>query len=89
MYLIAALVEAAFYYHLKRRTQLIGEFLQEFAIAIDHMAHGVHVDLPKHLVSKEAARAFADRIREREKATATSRGQEDTQRGPQTAGNGH
>jgi hypothetical protein len=58
MYLIAALVEAASYCHLKRRTQLVCEFFQEFAAAIDHLAHRAHVDLPKHLISKEGARAF-------------------------------
>jgi hypothetical protein len=39
--------------------------LQEFAATIDHLAHHVHVKLPEHLISKEAARTFADRIRER------------------------
>jgi hypothetical protein len=35
------------------RTELIGEFLQEFATAIDQLAHSTHVDLPKQLISKK------------------------------------
>jgi hypothetical protein len=39
-------LEAAFLSQLKRRTHLVGESLQEFSAAIDHLAHGVHVELP-------------------------------------------
>jgi hypothetical protein len=58
-------LEAVFHSQLKRRTQLIGESLQKLAAAIDHLAHHAHVEPPKHLISKEATRAFAERIRKR------------------------
>jgi hypothetical protein len=47
-------------------TQLVEEFLLEFRAAIDHFAHLSHVELPKHLISKEAARAFAEGTRGRD-----------------------
>jgi hypothetical protein len=39
-------LEAAFHSQLKRRTQLVGESLQEFADAIVHLAHRAHVKPP-------------------------------------------
>jgi hypothetical protein len=58
-------LEAIFHSQLKRRTQLIRESLQVFAATIDHLAHHAHVELPKHLISKEAPRAFVNGVRER------------------------
>jgi hypothetical protein len=49
-------LEAAFHSQLKRKTQLIRETLQEFAIAIDYLAHHAHVKLSEHLISKESDR---------------------------------
>jgi hypothetical protein len=57
-------MEAVFHSQLKRRTQLVREPLQEFATAIDHLPHRVHVQLPDHLISTEAACPFVYRIRE-------------------------
>jgi hypothetical protein len=54
-------LEAAFHSQLKR-TPLIRESLQEFAAAIDHLGHPTCVELPEHLIHKEAARTFADGI---------------------------
>jgi hypothetical protein len=59
-------IKAAFHSYLKRRTGLIGESPQEFAAATDHLAHHKHAQLYKHLINKEAARAFANGIREQE-----------------------
>jgi hypothetical protein len=42
------------------------EFLQEFAAAIYYSAYRVHVEVPQHLLSKEASHSFADGIRERD-----------------------
>jgi hypothetical protein len=51
---------------LKKRTQHIGEFLQRFATAIDHLSHHAHIDLPEQNISREAIRAFTDGVRDRE-----------------------
>jgi hypothetical protein len=56
-------LEAASYSQLKRRIQLVGESLQEFAAAIDHLVHRAHVQRHEHLISKQAAHAFAVGIR--------------------------
>jgi hypothetical protein len=53
-------MEAAFHSQLKTRTKLITESLQEFVAATDHLAHCAHTELSKHLIDKEAARAFAE-----------------------------
>jgi hypothetical protein len=55
----------AYHSHLKARTQLIIEFLEEFAATIQHLAHRVHVELPQY-VQREAAYAFFNRIRDQE-----------------------
>jgi hypothetical protein len=57
-------LEGAFHYQLKR-TQLVGESLQQFADAIDHLAHRAHAEVPEHLITK-ATHSFADGIRERD-----------------------
>jgi hypothetical protein len=38
--------------------------LQEFTATIYHLAYCAHVELLEHLITKEAAHAFADRLRE-------------------------
>jgi hypothetical protein len=80
-------LEEALHAQLKRRAQRVGESLQEFSAVIEHLAHHAHVELPEHCISKEATRAFADRIRAINKTTATLEVQEDTQRGPRDGGN--
>jgi hypothetical protein len=47
-------LEVAFHPHWKRRTQLIGESLQEFATTIDHLAHRAHVRLWEHLITNRS-----------------------------------
>jgi hypothetical protein len=59
-------LHAAFHSQLKRRTQLIKKSLQEFATAIDHLAHHAHTELPKHIISKEATHMFADGLRQQD-----------------------
>jgi hypothetical protein len=49
-------LKAAFHSQLRRKTHYVEEFLQEFAIAIDHLAHSNHAELPEKLISKEANR---------------------------------
>jgi hypothetical protein len=44
---------AALHLQVKRGTQLLRESLQELAAAIDHLAHCMHVELPKHLIIKK------------------------------------
>jgi hypothetical protein len=55
----------AYHSQLKARTQLITEFVEEFAATIEHLAHRVHVGLPQY-VQREAAYAFFNRIRDQE-----------------------
>jgi hypothetical protein len=50
----------------RKRTQLVGKFLQELSAAIDYLAHHAHFELPKYLISKETSHAFADGIKERD-----------------------
>jgi FKBP-type peptidyl-prolyl cis-trans isomerase (trigger factor) len=56
-------LEAAFHSQLKR-AWLIRASLQEFTAAIDHLANCAHIELPKHLISKQAVHAFTNGIRE-------------------------
>jgi hypothetical protein len=51
-------LEADFYPQLKGRIQLIGESLEKFAVAIDHLAGSAHVDLTEYPISKEVARTL-------------------------------
>jgi hypothetical protein len=53
-------LEAAFQPQLKTSTQLVVESLQEFVAATDHLAQCAHTEWPKHLIGKEAARAFVE-----------------------------
>jgi FKBP-type peptidyl-prolyl cis-trans isomerase (trigger factor) len=59
-------LEAALNSQLKRRNQLAGESLEEFATATNQLAHRTNIELPKHLISKEATCAFANRVREQD-----------------------
>jgi hypothetical protein len=59
-------LEAAFISQLKRRNQLVGVSLEEFATATNQLAHHAHIELPEHLISKEATCAFANRVREQD-----------------------
>jgi hypothetical protein len=58
-------LEAAFHLQLKG-AQFVKKSLQKSASAIDHLAHSAPVELPEHLICKEAANAFAAGIRKRE-----------------------
>jgi hypothetical protein len=51
-------------YHiqLKTRTQLVGEFLQEFVIAIEHLTHCALPAVPKDHVRREGGEVFVDGI---------------------------
>jgi hypothetical protein len=56
----------AFHFELKR-IQLIREYLQQFTTTTSHLAHRAHDEVPEHLITQEAARSFADEIRERDR----------------------
>jgi hypothetical protein len=43
---------------------LVTKSLQEFATTTDHLAHHAHTGLPNNLISKEAAHAFTNGIRQ-------------------------
>jgi hypothetical protein len=57
---------AAYRSYLKARVQTSGETLQEFAAAIERLAHRALVGLPVGYIQTEAAHAFIDGIRDRE-----------------------
>jgi hypothetical protein len=59
-------LEAAFNSQLKRRNQLVGESLEEFATTTNQLVHHAHIQLPKHLISKDATRAFTNRVKEQD-----------------------
>jgi hypothetical protein len=46
--------------------QTSGETLQEFAAAVEHLAHRAIVGLPVGYIQTEAAHAFSDVVRDRE-----------------------
>jgi hypothetical protein len=48
--------------HLKTRTQGVRESLQEFAKAVEHLAHYAYATLPEDHVRREAGKAFTDWI---------------------------
>lgn len=49
-----------------RRAQFVRESLWEFATTNDNLAHYTHTGLPEDLISKEAAHAFTNGIRQQE-----------------------
>jgi hypothetical protein len=57
---------AAYRSHLKARVQSGGETLQEFAAAVEQLAHRALVGLPEGHIQTEAAHAIIDGIRDRE-----------------------
>jgi hypothetical protein len=57
---------AAYRSHLKARMQTGGETLQEFAAAVEQLAHQALVGLPADHIQTEAAHTFIDGIRDRE-----------------------
>jgi hypothetical protein len=57
---------AAYRSHLKVRVQTCGETLQEFAAAVEQLAHRALVELPVDHIQTEAAHAFINGIRDRE-----------------------
>jgi hypothetical protein len=56
---------AAYQSHLKARVPTGGETLQEFAAAVEQLAHRALVGLPADHIQTEAAYAFIDGIRDR------------------------
>jgi len=57
---------AAYRSHLKARVQASGKTLQEFAAAVEQLAHRALVGLPVAFIQTEAAHSFIDGIRDRE-----------------------
>ena len=57
---------AAYWSQLKARMQESGETLQEFAAAVEQLAHRALVGLPVAFIQTEAAHSFIDGIRDRE-----------------------
>jgi hypothetical protein len=57
---------AAYRSHLKARVQTGGETLQEFAAAVEQLAHRALVGFPVGHIQTEAAHSFIDGIRDRE-----------------------
>jgi hypothetical protein len=53
---------AAYRSQLKAKTQKVGETSQEFAMAIEHLAHGAYPTLPQDHIRKEAGKAVADGV---------------------------
>jgi hypothetical protein len=53
---------AAHLCQIKRRTQSVGESLQEFATAIQQLAHPAYPALPEDLIMWGANRVFADGV---------------------------
>jgi hypothetical protein len=52
---------ADYWPQLKARTQMSGESLQQFAAAVDQVAHQALVGLPENFIQREADYAFTDR----------------------------
>jgi hypothetical protein len=57
---------AAYRLHLKARVQMSSETLQEFAAAVEQLAHRALVGLPVGYIQMEAAHACIDGVRDRE-----------------------
>jgi peptide subunit release factor 1 (eRF1) len=55
---------AGFRSQLKTRTQRAGESLQEFAAAIEQLAHRAYLTLPEERIRREAGKAFADGVKD-------------------------
>jgi hypothetical protein len=69
---------AAFHSQLKTRTQRAGESLQEFATAVEQLAHHVYPTLPEDHIRREAEKAFADGVEDHEIKVALLIGGEKT-----------
>jgi hypothetical protein len=57
---------AAFRSQLKTRTQKAGESLQNFATAIEQLAHRTYPTLPEDHIRREAGKAFADGVEDQD-----------------------
>jgi hypothetical protein len=57
---------AAYWSQLKAKVQTSGEMLQEFATAVEQLAHRTFVGLPLAFIQTEAAHSFIDGVRDRE-----------------------
>jgi hypothetical protein len=75
---------AAYRSQLKMRTQRAGESLQEFAIAIEQLAHRAYPTLPEDHIKRQAGKAFADGIDDPDIKIQLLLGGEKMVRGPQT-----
>jgi PleD family two-component response regulator len=53
-----------FHAQLRRKVQHAGKSLLQFSAAIDHLAHLANVDSTEQHMSREAARAIAEGLRE-------------------------
>jgi hypothetical protein len=69
---------AAFCSELKTRTQRAGESQQDFATAIEQLAHRAYPTLPEDHIMREAGKAFADRVEDHEIKVALLIGGEKT-----------
>jgi hypothetical protein len=75
---------ATFCSQLKTRTQKAGESLQDFATAVEQLAHRAYPTLPEDHIRREAGKAFADGVEDQDKNFTAERRREDSKRGPQT-----
>jgi hypothetical protein len=66
---------AAFRSQLKTKTQSAGESLQEFAMAVEQLAHRTHITLPEDHIRREAEESFADGVEGGIKVTLLIRGE--------------
>jgi hypothetical protein len=57
---------AAFRSQLKTRTQKAGESLQDFATAVEQLAHRAYSTLPEDHIRREAGKAFADGVEDQD-----------------------
>jgi hypothetical protein len=55
-------LSAAYHSQVKTKTQGVRDFLQEFATAIEQLAHHAYRALPEDHIRTDAGKAFADRV---------------------------
>jgi hypothetical protein len=56
----------AYWSQLKARTQVCGELLHKFAVAIKQLAHWVIIRLPEDFIHRQAAYTFTDRVKDQD-----------------------
>jgi hypothetical protein len=75
----------AYRYQVRTRIQKAGESLQDFATALELLAHRAYPTLPEDHIGREAGNTFAYRVHDPDKNSTAATGRKDSKHGPRQA----